>query len=179
MQILNEAVYRYHEQTSHVVKDFFSPDEVEFMASIGCTPHEMFAYVKDYATLGDPSPSTILLIAAMRRVFFMKELRGKAGTTALLKESEMPREWEKFHDIAYLPRIICKADAKLHGTLPQNVMYYCAKDREFLRSHGAIPPEDFLDVVWKARGDKQKVVSYVLRLMKENGDDLPGSQAQG
>ena len=169
MQMFTEAVYRFHEQTRPSAEHYFLPEEVELLASIGYSPHEMYDYVEDYATQGDPTPSTILLIAAARRAFFMTVQRGIAGS-ALLREIDLPRETEEFQDIAYLPRIIRKAEAKLYGTLPKNVMYYCPKDRAFLRSHGGIHPADFLYVVWGAHGDKQKVVSYVLRTMKEKGE---------
>lgn len=170
MQMFTEAVGRFHEQPQPMVDHFFLPDEIELLASIGYTAHEMFDYVEDYALHGDPSPSTVLLIAAARRAFFLTVQRGIAGSAALLREIDLPRETEEFQDIAYLPRIIRKAEAKLYGTLPQRVMYYCQKDRAFLRSHGGIHPADFLYMVWAAHGDKQKVVSHVLRTMKENGD---------
>ena len=168
-QMFTEAVYRYHEQPQPMAVDhFFLPDEKELLASIGYTPHEMFDYVEDYATLGEPSPSTVLLIAAARRAFFLTEQRGTAGGAAPLREIDLPRETDEYQDIAYLPRIIRKAHAKLHGILPPRVMYYCAKDRAFLKNHGDIHPADFLYEVWDARGDWQKVVARVLRMMKEN-----------
>lgn len=171
MQVFTEAVYRYHEQQPRMTADyFFLPEERALLASMGYTPYEMYDYVQDYATLGEPSPSTVLLIAAARRAFFKGVQRGYAGNAAPLKEVELPRETDALLDIPYLPRIIRKAEAKLHGTLPRNVMYYCAKDRAFLRSHGGIHPADFLYAVWNANTDKQKVVNYVLREMKSKGE---------
>ena len=168
--MLTDTVYRFHENNRLAVEQFFLPDEKELLMKTGYTIHEMYGYIEDYATLGDPSPSTILLIAAARRAFFLTVQRGIVGSAALLRDADLPRENDEFQDIAYLPRIIRKAEAKLYGTLPHNVMYYCAKDRQFLRSHGSIHPADFLYVVWGAHGDKQKVVSYVLRAMKESAD---------
>ena len=172
MQIFTEAVYRYHEQMRQPAERFFLPEELELLTSIGYTAQEMYDYVEDYATQGEPTPSTALLIAAVRRAFFLTVQRGMAGGSQLL-EKDLPRENEEFQDIAYLPRIISKAEAKLDGTLPKTVMYYCAKDRAFLRNHGDIHPADFLYVVWWAHRNKQKVVSYVLRVMKERGVLLP------
>lgn len=169
MQMFTDAVYRYHEEPRPPVERFFLPEELELLSSIGYTAHEMYDYVEDYATKGDPSPSTILLIAAARRAFFTTVQRGIVGST-LLREIDLPRDNEEFQDIAYLPRIIRKAEAKLYGTLPHSVMYYCQKDRAFLRSHGGIHPADFLYAVWGAHGNKQVVISYVLRMMKENGE---------
>lgn len=167
--MFTDAVYRYHEEPRPPVERFFLPEELELLSSIGYTAHEMYDYVEDYATKGDPSPSTILLIAAARRAFFTTVQRGIVGST-LLREIDLPRDNEEFQDIAYLPRIIRKAEAKLYGTLPHSVMYYCQKDRAFLRSHGGIHPADFLYAVWGAHGNKQVVISYVLRMMKENGE---------
>ena len=167
MQVFTAAVYRFHEQGRMGAEQFFLPGEQAFLASMGYMPQEMYDYVADYATLGDPTPSSILLIAAARRAFFLTNQRGIMGGAVQLKESDIPRESDEFQDIAYLPRIIRKAEAKLHGTLPRNLMFYCEKDRAFLRTHGDIAPADFLYAVWAAHGDRQKVISYVLRMMKE------------
>lgn len=177
MQVFTDAVYRFHEQAHVAVDQFFLPEEKALLEEIGYNPYEMFDYVKDYATLGEPSPSTVLLIAAARRAFFVTVQRCMAGSS-LLKESDIPRDTEEYQDIAYLPRIIRKAEAKLYGTLPHSVMYYCAKDRDFLRKHGDIHPADFLYVVWTAKGNKQMVVSHVLRVMKEKGQlsQLPAAR---
>ena len=173
--MFTEAVYRFHEQVQPSADHFFLPDEQDLLSRIGYSAHEMFDYVKDYAQTGEPSPSTVLLIAAARRAFFVTVQRGMAGS-ALLTERDIPRETEEFQDIAYLPRIIRKAEAKLYGTLPHSVMYGCVRDRAFLRAHGAIHPADFLYAVWNAKGDKQKVVTYVLRVMKEHGMGEPKQQ---
>lgn len=165
--MFTDSVYRFHEQVQVTPDHFFLPEEKALLDEIGYTQHEMFDYVKEYATTGEPTPSTVLLIAAARRAYFVTVQRSMAGS-ALLKEADIPRETEESQDIAYLPRIIRKAEGKLYGILPRSVMYYCPKDRAFLREHGNIHPADFLYVVWSARGDKQKVVSYVLRVMKES-----------
>lgn len=169
MQMFHDAVFRYHEQPQPAVGNFFLPEEAELLASIGYTPQEMFDYVKEYATQGEPSPSTVLLIAAARRAYFLTKQRGIMGGTPRLREADLPRETDEYQDIVYLKRIIDKAIAKLYGTLPERVMYYCPKDRAFLKSHGNIHPADFLYVVWSAHGNKQKIVEHVLRMMKENG----------
>ncbi len=164
MSMFTEMVARFHTQKPAVGEQFVLPHEQELLSSIGCTPQEMYDYVEDYAQLGDPSPGTILLIAAARRSFFLTVQRGMGGA-AQLRETDLPRPEETLQDISYLPRIIRKAEAKLYGTLPSGTMFYCANDRAFLREHGDIHPADFLYVVWGAHGDRQKVISYVLRMM--------------
>ena len=164
MAMFTEMVARFHSQDSPAGGQFVLPHEREALASVGYSPQEMYAYVEDYARLGDPSPSTVLLIAAARRSFFLTVQRGIAGS-AQLRETDLPSPEETLQDISYLPRIIRKAEAKLYGTLPVGTMFYCSKVREFLRTHGDIHPADFLYVVWGAHGDRQKVISYVLRMM--------------
>lgn len=162
MTLFRNAVERYHERPQTPADRFFLPDECSFLAEIGYKPEEMHAYIQDYATMGDPSPSTVLLIAATRRAFFITSQRGIFGNAKPVKEEDLPAESDEFQGIHYLPRIIRKAEAKLHGTLDANVMYYNEKDREFLRRHGNIHPADFLQLTWTFHGDKQKMVSYVL-----------------
>ncbi len=166
MRIFREAVERYHASPHRQVENFFMPDEVELFTSIGYYPTELFPYIRDYATMGNPSPSTCLLIAAARRSFFNISQRGRRGQTQFLLESQLPRESETFQDIPYMPRLIRKAEAKLHGILDPSVMYYCEKDRTFLAEHGDIHPADFLYLVWHARGDKPKIISVILQATK-------------
>ena len=149
MQIFSDAVYRFHEQTETDPERFFTQPEKVVLHGIGYNAHEMYGYVQSYATCGEPAPSTALLIASVRRAYFVTSQRRMTGS------------------LAYLPRIIRKAEAKLFGTLPLTQMYASEDDREFLRTHGEIPPADFLNAVWWAHGDRQKVIAYVLRVMQE------------
>lgn len=173
MSLFYAAVERYHLNPQTSIDRFFLPDEVEFLAKIGHQPAEMHAYVQEYATLGDPSPTTILLIASVRRAFFLTAQRGISGNAAPVSAESLPAETEDLQEIAYLPRIIRKAEAKLFGTLDSRIMYGCAKDRQFLREHGNIHPADFLYLTWNARGDKQKLVSAVLNAMKQQSAEHP------
>lgn len=168
MDMLRAAVERYHERPQTSVERFFLPDELKLLADIGYAPEEMHGYIQDYATMGDPSPSTILLIAAARRSFFITSQRGISGNAKPVRAHDLPAETEDFQGIPYLPRIIRKAEAKLFGTLDPSIMYYCAKDRQFLREHGNIHPADFLYLTWNAHGDKQKMVTAVLNAMRAN-----------
>ncbi len=179
-QIFNDAVERYHRSPLTVIDRFFLPEELKFLESIGCRAAELHSYVKDYALNGEPSPSTILLITAARRSFFLTTLRGISGNAQPVGARDLPGEHEEFQEIAYLPRIIRKAEAKLFGTLDPAIQYYCAKDREFLREHGDIHPADFLYLTWTARGDRQKLVSSVLQAMRSAApaEEAPAAPAQ-
>lgn len=172
MAMLKAGVERFHERPTTAVDRFFLQEELALLAEIGNTPEEIHSYIREYATKGDPGPSTILLIANVRRAFFLTSRRGISGNAAPVRAKDLPAEHEVMQDIAYLPRIIRKAEAKLYGTLDSSLMYYDEKDRIFLREHGNIHPADFLNLVWSARGDKQKVLVAVMDAMKQ-ADAVP------
>lgn len=179
MRIFREAVERFHTNPRVQPATMFESAEVEFLSSIGYRPEEMYAYVADYAMTGAPTPSTALLIASVRRAFFLTTQRGIHGNAKPVTAAELPSELDEFQEIPYLPRIIRKAEAKLFGTLDPSIMFYNAEDRNFLKEHGNIHPADFLNVVWLARGDKQKIVSNVLNNMRQDGSDGTDSAAHG
>ncbi len=172
MQVFRDAVERYHASPVRHAEHFFLPDEAEFIESIGYQKTELFPYIKTYAQEGVPSPTMALLIAAARRSFFMIAQRGIHGQMQLLMESQLPREYEAFQDLPYMPRLIRKAEAKLHGNLDPSLMYYCAQDRAFLKKNGNIHPADFLYLVWNARGDRQRIITAILNARK-NQDKQP------
>ena len=67
--------------------------------------------------------------------------------------------------IAWLPRLIVKAQAKLRGEMPAELMYGCGGDRPFL--HGINTHlADFLRLVWAVDGDQQKVLAFVREQIK-------------
>ena len=167
MTMFRSAVARFHAQPQTQADRFFLPEECKFLSEIGYTEPEMYAYINAYATKGDPSPTTILLIAAMRRSFFIVSQRGIFGNAKPVSEEDLPAETDDYQGIAYLPRMIRKAEAKLHGTLGEGLMYYCDRDREFLRSHGGIHPADFLHLTWAAHGDKQRMITTVINAMRQ------------
>ena len=174
MTLVREATARYHERPQVAPCNFFLPAEVQFLSEIGYTVDEMHAYIQDYATKGDPSPSTILLIAAVRRNFFLISQRGISGNAKPVRAIDLPSPDDDYQGIPYLPRIISKADAKLHGTLDKGLMYYDEQDRQFLREHGNIHPADFLQLVARVNRDRQKMVKAVLAAMKTGiADDSP------
>lgn len=167
MQLFREATERYHLNTRTPVDRFFLPEECDFLAAIGQQPGELHGFIQDYAVLGEPSPSSALLIAATRRAFFLTAQRGISGNASPVKAENLPPETDEFQEIAYLPRIIRKAEAKLFGTLEPQLMYPDAKDRQFLREHGDIHPNDFLQLVWNTRSDRQKIITAVLNAIQQ------------
>lgn len=61
--LFREAVGRYHEGHRNV-DGFFTDQEIIFLSSIGCRTRELFDFVETYARTGEPSPTTVLLMAA-------------------------------------------------------------------------------------------------------------------
>ena len=165
MLLFRESVERYLLNSRTPVDRFFLPEECDFLAEIGHKPAELHGFIQDYAMLGEPSPSTALLIAATRRAFFLTTQRGISGNSAPV--SQLPPETDEFQEIAYLPRIIRKAETKLFGSLDPSIMYPDAKDRRFLKEHGDIHPNDFLNLICTTRGDRQQIISAVLNAMRQ------------
>ena len=175
MSLFRDAVERYLVNPQTPADRFYLPEEQDFLKTIGYQPAEMHGYVREYAEKGSPSPSTTLLIAAVRRHYFLNAMRGMSGNARPITAADLPAETEEFHEIPYLPRIIRKAEAKLFGTLAADIMYGDEKDREFLRTHGNFHLADFLQLAAAARSDRQRLVSAVLNAMRSQSDSQASS----
>ncbi len=145
---------------NHDFMSYYSDADLSFLASIGYKPRELFDFVEDFADEGAPSESTALLIAAVRRDYFLVVQDGKASELEITS-NDLPSFGDQVEDMNYLPRIITKAQAKLKGELDPDVMFSCGGDRKFLSDHGDIPPADFLRHVWAADGDPAKIAQFV------------------
>lgn len=141
-------------------ENYYSADDLQFLTGIGCQKREFFDFVEDYCGEGEPSISTALLVAAVRRDYFQNVMNGEAGTRCLGRD-DVPGFGEELDGIAYLPRIIAKGRAKLRGELDPDLMFGCGGDRNFLRKHGDIHPADFLRHLWAAGDDDRKLVDWV------------------
>ena len=175
MALFREAVERYLVNPQTPASRFYLPEEQDFLKTIGYQADEMHGYVREYAEKGAPSPSTALLIAAVRRHNSRNAMPGISGNAKPITAADLPPETDEFQEIPYLPRIIRKAEAKLFGILAPDIMYGDEKDREFLRTHGGFHLADFLQLAAAARSDRQKLVSAVLNAMRSHGDAIPGS----
>jgi hypothetical protein len=141
---------------------WYTPGDRAFLEGIGHQPRELFDFVEDFCEEGEPSASTALLIAAVRRDYFFTMPSG-ARRKKLLTRDDLPTFGETLEGIAYLPRILAKARAKLRGELDPDLMFACGGDRNFLKTHGNIHPADFLRRVWAAGNQTQKLVSWVIK----------------
>ncbi len=159
-KIYDQAVKNYR-AGSRTAASLFNATEIAFLASIGCTAQELFDFVEDGSRGGDPTYDTVLLITAVRRDYFLTVQHGKLSTT-VIDMDDLPPKSAELGGIAWLPRIIEKAKAKLRGEMPPDLMYGCGGDRPFLRGKN-IHLADFLRYVWATDGDPKKVLEYVKR----------------
>ncbi len=139
----------------------FNDQERAVLGSSGLTAQEFFDFVDDHVRYdGDPDWETVLLVNAVRRDYFLSEQHGQF-TGHLVSMDELPAKDDKsVGGIPWLARVIQKAEAKLRGEMPPDLMYNCAGDRNFFREHH-LHPADFLRRVWAARGDAAPVLAYV------------------
>ncbi len=139
---------------------FYNSAEMEFLTSIGYRPREFFDFVEDHCDEGNPSPATALLVAAVRRDYFLTVQKG-VSSGARVFMWDLPTFGDAYDGMPYFPRVLAKARAKLRGELDSDVMFCCGGDRNFFRRHGGIHPADFLRQVWAARDDDSRVASWV------------------
>ncbi len=149
----------------------FPPDDLEFLKSIGCHAQELFDFVEDGCTDGEPSYETALLVTAVRRDYF-NVIQKKQPSGKVISMETLPPKNAQLDGIAWLPRIIAKAEAKLRGEMPPELMYGCGGDRAFLRGVN-IHLADFLRLVWAADGNPRKILASVQRQ-----DDLSTPRGQ-
>ena len=140
---------------------YFTADERTFLAANGLTAQHLYDYAEDFTSAGEPSWYTALAIELVRRDYFLNVQGGKPSQT-VLDEARLPAKTEAVHGIEWLPRIIPKAKAKLHGELPTTLMYCCGGDRRFFKTHD-IHPAEFLSLVWRHEHDDQAVVDWVVQ----------------
>lgn len=159
-KLFREAVVRFH-SNGRYSDLFFTDQEALFLASIGCRAKELYGLVSLYAQTGYPSPSTILLMAAVRRDFFNVVHEGQFQQIPVVTTHDLPSFGDEIKGIPYLPRLIKKAQAKLLGSLGEDVIYGCEQDQAFLQEHGGIHLADFLMIVWRANDNDMLVANWV------------------
>lgn len=156
--LYDKAVTLYRGGNSDL-NSYFTPEDTDFLASIGLKPINLSDYAEDWVDSGEPDWDTFLLVAAARRDFFLYEQHGKANP-AELDSDELPARKATLGGIEWLPRIIAKARCFLEGGLCHDIMYGCGGDRHFLKTHH-LHPADFLRAVWSAHEDDEKILHFV------------------
>lgn len=156
--LFHPAVAKYqqgHQKASGLV----NAEGVAFLKSIGYTEQEFFDFVEDFARGGEPTLETALAIAAVRRDYFLTEQKGVASSH-LIDMGKLPAKDAELAGIGWLPRIIPKAEAKLRGEMPSDLMYGCGGDRKFFKNN-QVDPAGFLRTVWKAHGNQAEIIDWV------------------
>ncbi|MBC8126784.1 MAG: DUF5069 domain-containing protein [Gloeobacteraceae cyanobacterium ES-bin-144] len=141
---------------------YYSSNDLKYLKEIGCQTREFFDFVEDFCEEGEPSITTALMVAAVRRDYFQVVQKGETSGKVLSRD-EIPSFGEVIEAIVYLPRILAKARAKLRGELDPDLMFGCGGDRNFLKKNGSIHPADFLRQVWAAGDDDGKVAGWVAK----------------
>ena len=148
--------YRQGHQKAHGLVDAKGQ---AFLQSIGYTEQEFFDFIEDFTRGGEPAPATALAIAVVRRDYFLNEQKGKPSSH-IIDMAKLPAKDAQLEGIVWLPRLILKAEAKLRGEMPPDLMYGCGGDRKFFRTRN-VAPDVFLRKVWQAAGNHAEIVAWV------------------
>jgi hypothetical protein len=137
----------------------FDPAETVWLAAHGLTAQNFFDYAEDHAGYGEPGLANAVAIESVRLGYFLSVQQGR-WTGVTIDVAAMPAKTDAVNGIAWLPRLIPKAKAKLRGELPASLMYCCGGDRAFFRQHDLAPAE-FLQTVWRLEQDDAAIVAWV------------------
>ena len=69
---------------------YYNDEDLVFLKSIGYRKREFFDFVEDYADGGDPTPSTAVLIAAVRRDYLTVVQNGQISAGPLVTRDSLP-----------------------------------------------------------------------------------------
>jgi hypothetical protein len=158
--LYNRAVKQYA-AGRRGAETYFTAGESAFLAANGLTAQNLYDYAEDDTGGGEPGWDKALAIEMVRRDYFHNAQDGKSSGR-LIDETKMPAKTDAVQGIAWLPRLIPKAKAKLRGELPPSLMYCCGGDRRFFQEHD-IHPAEFLSLVWRHEGDDKAIVDWVVR----------------
>jgi len=150
----------FYAQGKRGAESFFTPDEIALLAANGITPQHLYDYAEDHNGYdGEPGLENALGIELVRRDYFLNAQNGRASK-ATLDSANLPAKADAVRGIEWLPRLIPKARAKLHGELPPSLMYCCGGDRNFFEEHNILPHE-FLSLVWRSENNDNAIVDWV------------------
>lgn len=160
-ELFNSCVEQYDEGNKDY-EEWFDDEDIKFLEAIGCKERELFDFVEDHCVSDgqDPTATTALLIASVRRDYFLT-IQKSVPSEHVVAPNELPAKNAEMGGIVWLPRIIVKARAKLRGEMDPDTMFGCGGDRAFLSKHD-IHPADFLRHVWACGDDDAKILAYVM-----------------
>lgn len=141
---------------------FCTAEEQAFLAANGLSAQNLYDYAEDHNGYGgEPGFEQALGIELVRRDYFLN-VQGGRPSGDVLDDTTMPAKTEAIRGIAWLPRLLPKARAKLRGELPPSLMYSCGGDRRFFKAHDILPAE-FLALVWRHGDNDDAIVDWVAR----------------
>ena len=115
------GVKRY-EAGRHGPESMFETEDTIFLESIGCSALEMFDFCDDYVRWGDVIYEHVEELQAVRLEHYQTTLNRQPAERQMSMD-EFPAKSDEAEGIAWLPRLITKARAKLAGSLPADLMY--------------------------------------------------------
>ena len=139
----------------------FNPEDVEFLQSIGCSAQELFDFVDDYLSDGEPDLQEVIAVQAIRRDYFLNVMGG-TWTGHVASMADLPAKSAAIDGISWLPRLIVKARLKLRGEMPADLMYGCGGDRPFVKRMRTTLA-GFLQLVRDSGADDRKIVDTLKR----------------
>lgn len=140
-------------------ESWFDDEELAFIAGNGWRVQDFFDYAEDSVQEGEPSYEIAQSIEQARREYFLHMQNGEQSQHRVSAD-DLPGKKEQLGGFEWLPRIIPKAAGKLKGELPEDTMYCCGGDRNFLSKHD-IHPSEFLRVVWANMDDHDAILQFV------------------
>ena len=162
---LYQSAQKRYRDGRNTVNTIFEDKEAEFLYSIGCSVQELFDFVEDSINWGDVEYDQVEGVTALRRDYYVNILSSQPATT-MIDPAIIPGKKDEVDGIAWLPRLIVKARAKLTGQLHPDLMYGCGGDRPFLRKCNS-NLVDFLKVTRDA-DDDQDIINYIKNCMTKN-----------
>lgn len=163
---MNNELNQLHEKASANYRTgcrtplhILAPADLEALAKLGISAQSLYDAVDDFARYGEPDKAVFVELAQMRADYFHTTLQGRPPSR-IVQESELPPKSVEFEGVAWLPRIIRKAQCFLEGSLCDDIMYGCAGDRSFLKKYNATLPV-FLAVVRDTQGDPAKALRFL------------------
>ena len=158
--VYDRATARYA-QGGATPANLLSAADLAFLAANGIAAQHVFDYVDDLANYGEPDFTQALGIELVRRDYFLNVQHGRPSAT-VLDPASLPPKSAALRGIAWLPRLLPKAKAKLRGELPSSLMYGCGGDRAFFQQHDILPHE-FLNLVWRSENHDGAIADWVVR----------------
>jgi len=140
-------------------QELLDKDDLQRLLTHGISVQFLFDCVDDLARYGEPAAATFLELASIRSAYF-RDVQHGAPPPPTVNECELPPKTEEFDGIAWLPRMIRKAQCFLNGCLCPEIMYGCAGDRAFVANHGKTLT-GFLEQVRDSKGDPARMAEFL------------------